>query len=659
MITAMIIWQKGRKSQMKSIRIIRLVLENFKCHRYLELDLRGRNAAIYGDNAAGKTSIYDAVTWLLFGKDSKGNGEKSIDLKPLGQDGQVADHQAITAVEAVLDVGGQAVTLRRTLREVWSTKRGSSQESFDGNTSEYFVDGVPQKKYGYDAKIREIVPEDIFRLLTSVTHFARDLGWQERRAALFDAATPAPDAEIMASDPRFAPLAAAAGSRPLADYKRKLQADRKGLTGVKIDTPARISELQALMEQYRAIDSSGLQMDLEAAAARRTALEQELAELRSNNLAASKRAELQKIQAELRALEAENAAYRASQGNQSRIAQLKAELGTAQAAYNGSQSQRTHLEAEMDDLSADIEACRAEWTRWNGDTFTGGACPTCGQMLPSAALERAKNKHQAQVDEGKAGAIERSNRQKGRLEKCQAAAQKLDAEMRESLERLGRLQAELQEAESEALAIEDMPGYAGQKHDLQEAADTLNSQLYSIEGNIAATTANIKSSMQQLDAEIRALNGKLAKGSMIPELESRIADLRKQAADAATQLEAIDQQMWLIEEFIRYKASFLEDSVNGLFRLARFRLFRQQANGGLEERCDVVYGGVPYASINSGAQINVGIDIINTMSRVHGVSVPLFVDNAESVTHLESMDTQVIRLAVSEADKKLRCEYEN
>ena len=85
----------------------------------------------------------------------------------------------------------------------------------------------------------------------------------------------------------------------------------------------------------------------------------------------------------------------------------------------------------------------------------------------------------------------------------------------------------------------------------------------------------------------------------------------------------------------------------------------KQANGGLEERCDVVYGGVPYASINSGAQINVGIDIINTMSRVHGVSVPLFVDNAESVTHLESMDTQVIRLAVSEADKKLRCEYEN
>ena len=99
---------------MKSIRINRLCLENFKCHRLLELDLRGRSASVYGDNAAGKTSIYDALTWLLFGKDSKGNGEKNIDLKPLGPDGQVADHQAITAVEAELDVDGQITTLRRT-----------------------------------------------------------------------------------------------------------------------------------------------------------------------------------------------------------------------------------------------------------------------------------------------------------------------------------------------------------------------------------------------------------------------------------------------------------------------------------------------------------------------------------------------------------------
>lgn len=87
---------------MIDIRIKRLALENFKCHGHLVLELEGRNASVYGDNASGKTSIYDALTWLLFGKDSAGNGEKNIDIKPLDADGNVKDHLAETAVEAAL-----------------------------------------------------------------------------------------------------------------------------------------------------------------------------------------------------------------------------------------------------------------------------------------------------------------------------------------------------------------------------------------------------------------------------------------------------------------------------------------------------------------------------------------------------------------------------
>ena len=67
--------------------------------------------------------------------------------------------------------------------------------------------------------------------------------------------------------------------------------------------------------------------------------------------------------------------------------------------------------------------------------------------------------------------------------------------------------------------------------------------------------------------------------------------------------------------------------------------------------------GVPYSTgLNSGAKVNAGIDIINTLTRHYGAEVPLFVDNAESVTRLAHADTQVIRLVVSETDKELRCE---
>ena len=69
--------------------------------------------------------------------------------------------------------------------------------------------------------------------------------------------------------------------------------------------------------------------------------------------------------------------------------------------------------------------------------------------------------------------------------------------------------------------------------------------------------------------------------------------------------------------------------------------------------------GVPYADINNGMKINVGIDIINALSRHYGVTVPLFIDNAESVTQLEPCNAQVIRLVVSESDKELRIINEN
>lgn len=57
---------------MREIKILTLSLRNFKGCETLTLDLAASPASIYGDNATGKTTIYDALTWLLFGKDSRG-----------------------------------------------------------------------------------------------------------------------------------------------------------------------------------------------------------------------------------------------------------------------------------------------------------------------------------------------------------------------------------------------------------------------------------------------------------------------------------------------------------------------------------------------------------------------------------------------------------
>ena len=119
----------------------------------------------------------------------------------------------------------------------------------------------------------------------------------------------------------------------------------------------------------------------------------------------------------------------------------------------------------------------------------------------------------------------------------------------------------------------------------------------------------------------------------------------------------MDGMLFLCDEFTRYKVKFIEESINRRFSLVRFRLFKEQINGGLEECCDVlVKGSAVGDNLNTGAEFQAGVDIINTLSRCYGIYVPLFIDGCESVTGPLGADTQTIRLVVSENDKELRCE---
>ena len=645
---------------MKEIRIKQLRLENFKSHKSLCIDFDGRNAAIYGDNATGKTSVYDALTWLLFGKDSLGNGEKNIEIKPLDITGEVRDHSAVTEVEAVLLVSGEEVALRRTYQEVWSTKRGSSEATYDGNTSEYYIDGVPCKKNAFDAKIHEIVPEDTFRMLTSVSYFSRDLPWQKRREILFSIIGVAEDEHILSTDERFAPLVEAKGKLALADFKAKLVSEKKGLVGAKNEIPARISECQKTIDQLGALDFVAARRDLELMNARRESISGQLVAINRGGVADDKRLELQRAQLELEKLEEENRRYRAAQ-EQNRP-DVKGLL-TQQARLTRQNNQLKDLEARERDrikaLDARIADARERWVAVNSETFTGGTCPTCGQSLPAEQLKAARDAFEAHRRVRLRDIEQLAQSLKG----DKAAAENLADQYCEDIaaleDELAAVNETIEKAERSTVAVTDMDGYREKAAGIKEWIRQLREELEKLAEGAYAAGADLRREMAELQAQISERQAIVGKEATLEYAKGRIHDLRDDAARGAEKLNEIEKYLFLMDEYSRYKTEFVEDSVNDCFRIARFRLFREQANGGVEDRCDVVYDGVPYIALNNGAKINVGVDIINTLSEVYGVLVPLFVDNAESVTRLEPSASQVIRLVVSENDKELRVNYEN
>ena len=645
---------------MTEIKIISLCLENFKNHRYLKLNFAGKNATIYGDNAAGKTSVYDALTWLLFGKDSAGNGEKNIEIKPLDAMGNVADHSAVTAVEAELLVDGEAIVFKRTYKEVWSTKRGSSEETFSGNTSEYYIDGVPYKKNAFDDKVHEIVPEDVFRLLTSVSYFAAGLPWQQRRAVLFDMAGTLTDRDIMAGNEAFAPLLEAMGKLELEDYKKKLGAEKRSLTGAKTEIPARISECQKTVEDLEGLDFAAAQAELDALNARKESLSEQVLAIENDTALSQKRLQIREAQMDLSALEKENEAYRRSQQNAVvDTVVIARDLDTLRTRLSGKQKLLANEEQFISFTEEKITAARNEWARVSTESFSGGTCASCGQALPADKLQRAMDAFEANRKER----LRRIENDAAALKQTKEQAEYRMASYREEISGLeGEIQGKEQQlaaANANVVTVADMEDYASRKAALNERVVSLTNEFANMADNTIAVKGQLQQQIDEVTRQIARAAEIVNKRTMLDYAQKRIENLRQDAKNAAECLEAVEKMLYLIDEYTRYKTHFVEDSVNSLFHLAKFRLYREQANGGVEDRCDVVYDGVPYLGLNNGMKINVGIDIINALSRHHGVCVPLFVDNAESVTKLEYADTQVIRLVVSAEDKKLRCVNEN
>lgn len=236
-----------------------------------------------------------------------------------------------------------------------------------------------------------------------------------------------------------------------------------------------------------------------------------------------------------------------------------------------------------------------------------------------------------------------------------AKKQKVDMEksLEQAIEISAELQSELAKVESTMDIYKELPEY-------KKLIDERDKLLKAIEGDqstIEPERARLEDEIEKIGQATDALNEAKARLELHKQAKARIAELEEQERTLAKEFERLEQELFLIEEYICTKADLLTDNINSKFKLAKFVLFEEQVNGGVKEVCETAYNGVPYSSgLNNAARINVGLDIINTLSEHFGFSAPVFIDNREAVTELIDVNAQVISQIVSEKDKTLRIE---
>ncbi len=673
------------------ILLKKMSLVNFKGIRSAEFNFNTTTNNISGDNATGKTTIVNAFLWCLFGKDIE--DRKDYEIKTYDKDGVIIP-QIDHSVELFIDVDFREITLKRVLSEKWQKKRGADDLEFTGNETTYFWNEVPLKQMDYQSKIKDLIDEGLFKLLTNVNYF-HTLHWEKRREIIFSLAGEITDSEILSESDMETDHSQIIGNilshgKTMAEAKAETANKKKRIKDEIQFIPSRIDEaerskpnpvyVKGLEDEKRILNTKlqSLQKDLQQVIDAETSFTERLA---LQNKEYTERLErLYKLKTTKFKLEKEiESDIRASYKNpENEINSLKREIEQIDISIVNLNSKFQNGLLKADEIEGKLTEKREQWKLINTEQQphfdeSSCKCPTCQQSLPAETIRLNKDEFIHNFNASK----------KLRLDKNVLEGKEL-VEERKTIEDLLQqltlnLDAAQKEAESKKVELERLKKESEELPDIEKNiadAKATNNELQELRANVIELEKGIEDkpaqdSMTQelkerriiiqnevndINIQINELSAKSSNKEQIKLIDARIEELKHQESTLAQELNRLEKIEFAILQFEKQRVNYIEEKINGKFEYVTFRMFETQINGQEVPCCKTLINGIPYESANTASKINAGLAIINTLSFFNNINAPIFIDNAESTNNFLETKSQIIKLNVT-TDKQLTFKY--
>lgn len=650
---------------MKTITFNQLKISNFKGIEQRSIQFNHRTD-LRGANGTGKTTIADAIWWVLFGKDS--GGLTSFPVKRKDAAGEDI-REIIVEVELSLNVDGMNHLFRRVQEENWVTKRGSISRVFEGNVQTLYYNESKMKTDEYSKAVSAIVDENRFKMLTSPTYFMNQLDDKKRREELMKLIGNESDIEkalLQTSD--FAMLRkewtkdininkSFVNMQEFIRQKARSNADE-------IDRlPYQIDELQkTITDEYdeTTIKSliSGYKRDLE------NLIEPKPYEKPESVVSAEET--LRQTQKELDVMKDE--AYNKFVSKRREITIARQEVTSMIASFLG---KKTLLQNDLDynrisvsAKSREKEELLKQYNQLKNQAFIAPkvdlTCPACGQLLPGmdpeVIIERSRisfeNDRKAKIDE----ILVKGNTLRAEIDQLAKAAQEIESNkfaLESQLEDLNRQLEALPNPDS-VLEHDFIDGKL--KDELQvkitELTDIINAWRNASNDDSAKLEYRIK--RDELIAKINENSFRYGKLESQKATLQRIEELKGRETILLQERDYFKTIGFQAELFMKSKNEALEESLSSHFTTVKWRLFKQQVNGGFQQVCDAYLNGKPYDAQSTGERIFTGIDIIKTFQGIYGINAPLLIDNRESITLPVDAQCQIISMYADDRYNELQ-----
>lgn len=677
------------------IKIKTLRLRNFKGVRDAEFYFGGGNARIEGANGTGKSTVFDAFTWLLFGKDHRGQTPATFEIKTIDPETGQPTPRLEHWVEADLLVDGVGHTLRRCWVEDWITPTGKVDPILKGHKSIFVVDGVDVgTQKAYDTTVQAWLNEDAFRMLTDPLFFIGSSDWKKRRNALLDLVKDNP--QRLKVQEEFADVVDKISGRSIEDYRKRLDLEKRAnkrdlaiclsnIDGMRITLPEEV-DATAVTGEIKMLQAER-EKKLDELRAKIAEIDASVVDYNAANAEKKARvdaiwAEITKVQLEMGETIAREQKAAQDENNRAKAAALQAwtELAEIESRIKNSvptlerelnQLDELHKERgmaaqELTDLGEEYRAEKAQAFEYSPET----TCPYCGQEIPAATREEAEAKARAAFLDARKAVLQKIVK---RAEDIKAHVRRIDETIEKCKSMIAGHTAAIEKARADRVAKEaeynrlkavPMKDLDAITEAIRIPADKKVLELRmkaSKEGGSDDTLRDLSQRRRDLEKEADRITAEYS--AKEKELTARvavnaernrqlgfIASKERDASNFADAIAKAEREEARIAEYIEADIRSVEGALADLFKVARWKMFDRTLDGGLVEMCEVMDpDSTPYRSMNDAMRILCGMDVIRVFSDRFGASAPIFIDNAEGVLQKEFDTTsQVIRLVVKD-----------
>jgi len=633
----------------------RIHIQNFKGCKDRMVDF-GDKTAIKGMNGSGKTTVADAVMWLLFGKSL--DGSSSFDIRPKDKLGVDIDFVEIS-VKADFEIDGKPLDITKIQKQNWVTKRGSEEQTFQGNENKYVINTIPKSEKEFKAYIEAFVPEEVFKFVSNTNAFMAQKP-VDRRKTLFKLVSDVTDADVLATDKKLSDglsgeLAKFTAEEIMSRDKKALLENKKKLEEI----PARIDEVSKTIIE---VDYSEQENKLVELRNQLTEVESRSGDTSSaNDLVNKLRTEISQAKGRLAEIErSENdMASAARRTAQNKLFTADQSLSDAVYKETRTKSHIVSVKASIEDGETRLKKLGEEYTAEKSRIIDEGSniCPVCHQGYPDEmkedmvkAFNIEKERRLLATNHAGKNAKDSADACKVNLEELEKHLSVVSAEIISFTQEREKLQKELAALPVASIDLTTNSDYQTVKSSLMNSEMNLEKAIEMTKDS-EALKQSIIAEKRSIQTEIDAVNRILSGKQVIANARLRVEELKVEQKKLSQDIATVEKEIYLLEEFNKAKVNLLSEKINSHFKIVRWKLFERQINGGYNPICEPLVNGQSYSSaLNSGHKILAELDIIQALQKIYEVSVPVFLDNAERINdfNVPEMDCQLITLSVTE-----------